>query len=100
MVKRAAALAEDAICRAYMLMGREDKQQHNKSKDVSGDCCGYGGSMEPVCNLNLDELERLHDLTERSILESRYVLADLQELEDEGAGRGGQLLLLCCNGNC
>ena len=55
-------------------MGGEDKQQHNKSKDVSGDCRGYGGSMEPICNMNLDDLERLH------------VLDDLQEL-DGGKGK-------------
>ena len=51
-------------------MGGEDKQQHDKGADVSGDCSGYGGSMESICNMNLDnrrELNTLHvldDLTE------------------------------------
>ena len=53
-------------------MGRKDKQQHNKGPDVSGDCCGYGGSVEPFCNLNLDNRH------ERSRL---HVLDDLRELD-------------------
>lgn len=76
-------------------MGRADKQQHNKSKDVSGDCSGYGGSMEPICNMNLDDLNTLHtldelesrnDLTNRPNLERLHVLDDLQEL-DGGKGK-------------
>lgn len=52
-------------------MGRADKQQHDKGADVSGDCRGYGGSVVPICNVNLDdrrELDTLHvldDLTEQ-----------------------------------
>jgi len=72
-------------------MGREDKQQHDKGADVSGDCSGYGESMEPICNMNLDDLEPLHvlaelesrnDLTNRPNLERLHVLDDLQELDD------------------
>ena len=47
-----------------MLMGRADKQQHNKGPDVSGDCRGYGGSVVPICNVDLERLHVLDDLTE------------------------------------
>ena len=69
-----------------MLRGGEDKQQHNTGTDIPGDCRGYGGSMEPICNLNLEDLERRHDrheLEERSILARLRVLNDLAELAAE-----------------
>lgn len=49
--------------------------------------------MEPICNLNLDDLDTLHalddlesrhELTERSILERLHILDDLKE-RDGGA---------------
>lgn len=76
-------------------MGRADKQQHDKGKDVSGNCRGYGRSMEPICNIDLDDLDTLHtldelesrhDLTERSNLERLHVLDDLKEMDKERAG--------------
>lgn len=63
-------------------MGGADKQQHHTGADIPGDCRGYGGSMEPLCNLNLEDLERRHDrheLAERSILARLHVLDDLAE---------------------
>ena len=42
--------------------------------------------MEPICNLNLEDLERRHDrheLEERSILARLRVLNDLAELAAE-----------------
>lgn len=45
-------------------MGGEDKQQHYKGADVSGDCRSYGGSVEPICNVDLERLHVLDDLTE------------------------------------
>ena len=45
-----------------MLMGRADKQQHHQGADISGNSSSYGGSMEPICNLNLDDLDTLHAL--------------------------------------
>lgn len=39
--------------------------------------------MEPICNLNLDNLQSRHELTERSILERLHVLDDLPELDKE-----------------
>ena len=72
MVKGLAAVTQDAIRGAPLLMGREDKQQHDKGADVSGDCSGYGGSMEPPCNLNLDD---------RRELDTLHVMDDLQEMD-------------------
>ena len=72
MVKGTSPVAKDAVYRAYMLMGREDKQQHHTGADVSGNCSGYGGSMEPICNLNLDD---------RRELDTLHVLDDLKELD-------------------
>ena len=56
MVKGLAAFTQNAICGADMLMGRADKQQHHKGADVSGDCRGHGRAMEPICNIDLDDL--------------------------------------------
>ena len=95
MVKGLAAVTQDAICGAYLFMGGEDKQQHDKGADVSGDCRGYGGSVVPICNMNLDDLNTLHvldelesrnDLTNRPNLERLHVPDDLQEL-DGGKGK-------------
>lgn len=83
-------------------MGREDKQQHDKGADVSGDCRGYGGTMEPICNIDLDDLDTLHaldeleslkdrhDLTERSNLERLHVLDDLTKLDSEKKSRSNR----------
>ena len=77
-------------------MGRKDKQQHNQGADISGNSSSYGGSMEPICNIDLDTLHKLesrhvlddlesrHELTERSILERLHALDDLKE-RDGGA---------------
>ena len=79
-----------------MLMGGKDKQQHHQGADISGNSSSYGGSMEPICNLNLDDrreldtlhalddLESRHELKERSILERLHILDDLKE-RDGGA---------------
>ena len=54
--------------------------------------------MEPICNVNLDDLNTLHalaelesrnDLTNRPNLERRHVLDDLQELDDSKVIHGG-----------
>ena len=74
MVKGLAAFTQDAICGADMLMGRADKQQHDKGADVSGDCRGYGGSVVPICNVNLDD---------RRELDTLHVLDDLTELDSK-----------------
>lgn len=70
-----------------MLMGRADKQQHHKGADVSGDCSSYGGSVEPICNVNLDDRRELNTL---------HVLDDLTAPNNRKAeARKPRLSCLC-----